>query len=164
MSSHSAIAPSEAELHDIMDSIREWSKRQTEHLAGSIANQTRIINELESELTDLQNTLEQALATNDKIKEQNAKLQSRLNQTELGIKYDNLLEAYNMAELEIKELKAKIKSLESRGGQSAATAPATAPTPACTCPHSGPKVHPNLFDVLVKEFLNPSRNDYVRGC
>lgn len=160
MSSHSASSYSDNEFNAIIDSIRAWYTRKTEQLNGNIANQTRLINQLESELSDLQSTLEQALSTNDKIKEQNMKLQSRLNESEMAVKYQNLLEVYNMAEQEILQLKNRIMELESRPVQS----PAPAPAQTHTADPQPRREVPDLINIFLKEFLNPSRNDYTRGC
>jgi len=158
MSSHSASSYSNNEFNAIIDSIRAWYTRKTEQLNGNIANQTRLINQLESELSDLQSTLEQALSTNDKIKEQNMKLQSRLNESEMAVKYQNLLEVYNMAEQEILQLKNRIMELESRPAQSPAPAQGATADPQ---PH---REVTDLINIFLKEFLGPSRNDYTRGC
>ena len=88
------------------------------------------------------------------------KLQSRLNESEMAVKYQNLLEVYNMAEQEILQLKNRIMELESRPAQS----PAPAPAQTHTADPQPRREVPDLINIFLKEFLNPSRNDYTRGC
>ena len=136
---------------NIMEDIRTWHNAQSGKLIAKILEQDNQIAHLESQLKNGDKELQEALTENDKLKEQLMKLQSRLDESEVNVKYANLLEVYNMAEAEIKQLKEQLK---------AATASAVSSQPRVTQTPVTPELSQLINHMFHNIFDPPSNSRY----